>query len=78
MYENLKYSNAEEVAQGLMDAFSNGVYDRIDLVYNQFKNAAIQKLVVEQFLPVEIADSKPSNSDAHRYINNYLFEPKCS
>ncbi len=75
LYENLKYGNAEEVAQGLMDSFSNGEYDRIDLVYNQFKNAAIQKLVVEQFLPVEIADSKPANSDSHHYFNNYLFEP---
>lgn len=75
LYENLKYCNAEEVAQGLMDSFSRGDYDRIDLVYNQFKNAAIQKLVVEQFLPVDIADSKPANSDSHHYFNNYLFEP---
>ena len=75
LYDNLQYSTAESVAQGLMDAFSNGEYNRIDLVYNQFKNAAIQKLVVEQFLPVEINDNNPLNTNAHRFINNYLFEP---
>ena len=75
LYDGLQYASAESVAQGLMNAFSDGDYDRIDLVYNQFKNAAIQKLVVEQFLPVEIKENKPSDSDAHHYFDNYLFEP---
>lgn len=75
LYEGLNYSTAEVVAQGLMDAFSNGEYDRIELVYNQFKNAAVQKLVVEQFLPVEIKGKKPVNQDVHHYFNNYYFEP---
>jgi len=75
LYDNLQYSSAEEVAQNLMDSFSNGEYDRIDLVYNQFKNAAIQKLTVEQFLPVEIIHETGTSSDTHHYINNYIFEP---
>ena len=75
LYDNLKYSTAEEIAHGLMNSFSTGEYDRIELVYNQFRNAAIQKLVVEQFLPVEIAEDKPIVADSHHYLNNYLFEP---
>jgi len=77
LYDNLNYTRAEEVAQRLMDAYSNGEYDRIDLVYNQFKNAAIQKLTVEQFLPVEIKEEGDSNSksDPHHYFNNFIFEP---
>jgi F-type H+-transporting ATPase subunit gamma len=36
-----------------MDAFVNKEFDRVDIVYNQFKNAAIQRVTVEQFLPIE-------------------------
>jgi F-type H+-transporting ATPase subunit gamma len=75
LYESLQYSSAEKIAQELMNSFENGEYDHIDLVYNQFKNAAIQKLMVEQFLPVEIKEEKQSHGDAHHYFNDYIFEP---
>ena len=58
-----------------MNSFSNGEYDHIDLVYNQFKNAAIQKLMVEQFLPVEIKEVPTHIADTHQYFSNYIFEP---
>ncbi len=75
LYDGLQFSSAEVVAQELMDAFSNGEYDHIELVYNQFKNAAIQKLVVEQFLPVELKEDMLPDSGTHRYFNDYIFEP---
>jgi F-type H+-transporting ATPase subunit gamma len=75
LYDGLQYNSAEEVAQELMNAYSRGEYDRIDLVYNQFKNAAIQKLTVEQFLPVKIDETEQMETSVHRYINNYIFEP---
>lgn len=75
IYENLKYSTAEPISEGLMEAFTKGEYDRIELVYNQFRNAAVQKLVVEQYLPVEIKENKQTVADTHQYFNNYVFEP---
>ena len=75
LYDALEYSTVEEIASMLMDSYTSGEYDRIDLVYNQFKNAAVQKLVVEQFLPVEIRKEGPADTDAHHYVNNYIFEP---
>jgi len=75
LYDGLQYKRAEVVAQDLMNSFSNGEYDRIDLVYNQFKNAAVQKLMVEQFLPVEISEEPSHNADTHHYFSNYIFEP---
>ncbi|MEI7830160.1 MAG: ATP synthase F1 subunit gamma [Prolixibacteraceae bacterium] len=75
LYDGLQYSSAEKVAQDLMDSFENSEYDHIDLVYNQFKNAAIQKLTVEQFLPVEIKEEKLSHDDSHHYFSDYIFEP---
>ena len=50
-------------------------YDRIILVYNQFKNAAVQRLVAEQYLPIvpdTIAGSKETKTSE---IADYIFEP---
>lgn len=75
LYEGLGYLNAETAAQGLMDAYSDGRYDRIYLVYNQFKNAAVQRIVVEQFLPVEIKPEGKLNKGSNHFVDNYIFEP---
>jgi F-type H+-transporting ATPase subunit gamma len=75
LFNNLDYSTAEVVAQDLMNSFSAGEYDRIDLVYNQFRNAAVQKLVVEQFLPVEIKENVVRDSETHHYFSDYILEP---
>jgi F-type H+-transporting ATPase subunit gamma len=75
LYDVLQFERVEEVALSLMNSFSNSEYDRIDLVYNQFKNAAVQKLVVEQFLPVEIKNNDVTDSDTNHYVHNYIYEP---
>ena len=41
-----------------MKAFTDKEYDRVELVYNQFKNAAVQIQTAEQFLPVEISEEE--------------------
>jgi F-type H+-transporting ATPase subunit gamma len=53
-----------------MDLFIDGSYDKIEVVYNQFKNAATQIPQVEQFLPIKPIEEGEaiSNSD-------YIFEP---
>ena len=68
--ENASYELIEKQAQSLMDLFTTGKYDRIELIYNQFKNAASQLLSREQFLPLEM--DEPDES-VHQH--NYIFEP---
>ncbi len=69
IYDNLTFEKVAEIADGLMDAFRNKTFDRIDIVYNKFKNAAVQILTREQFLPVKHEDNRsPVNND-------YIFEP---
>ncbi|MCE1199457.1 MAG: ATP synthase F1 subunit gamma [Marinilabiliales bacterium] len=75
LYDGLTFTSAEKVAGDLMQAYSQGTYDRIDLIYNQFKNAAMQRLVVEQFLPVRLNEVGMESTDSHRFFNNYFFEP---
>jgi F-type H+-transporting ATPase subunit gamma len=71
LFDNLTFEPVSEVASSLMVDFISGKYDRIDLVYNRFINAASQELVSEQFLPV-----LPSTADAHKqHTDNYIFEP---
>ena len=69
LFHGLNFENAAVVGQYLMDAFRNGDYDRIDIVYNQFKNVATQILITEQFLPVlPVASGKKQDND-------YIFQP---
>ena len=60
------------VADGLMDDFAEKRVDRVELVYNQFKNSLSQVLSNEQFLPIETRASQPGRS---RQSNDYIYEP---
>jgi len=71
LHDSLTFSNVAPVAQNVMNLFSNGTYDRIELVYNQFKNAAVQVLVNEQFLPVSI----PKENKTLAFRHDFIFEP---
>jgi F-type H+-transporting ATPase subunit gamma len=56
-----------------MERFTAGYYDRVDLVYNEFKNVATQIIRTEQFLPVEeVVDSQ---AVVDTTISDYIFEP---
>jgi len=69
VFDNLSFDTAAEIANHLMELFSDETYDKIELVYNKFKNAATQIITHEQFLPiVPLVDKKNTNVD-------YLFEP---
>lgn len=56
VFDSLTFENVAEVANLLTDKFVAGEYDKIEIVYNQFKNAATQLVMTEQFLP--LADRK--------------------
>ena len=69
LLDDLNYEVLANWAGYLMDDFKRHRWDRIELVYNQFKNAGSQVPVVERFLPVE---KNPEESDEHL---NFIFEP---
>jgi F-type H+-transporting ATPase subunit gamma len=50
--EGVNYADSTVLANHMMRLFSDKTFDRIDVVYNRFKNAVIQELLAEQFLPV--------------------------
>ncbi|MBD0831180.1 ATP synthase F1 subunit gamma [Aestuariibaculum sediminum] len=69
VFDDLTFDNVSEIAQLLMDKFVAGEFDKIEIVYNKFKNAATQIVMTEQFLPIV-----PVQSDSSVNLD-YLFEP---
>ncbi|HNW97658.1 MAG TPA: ATP synthase F1 subunit gamma [Bacteroidales bacterium] len=67
------FENAAPIAEQLMKWFETGKYDRIEIIYNQFKNAGVQILVNEQYLPV--APPKTNVSVTKKQQTDYIFEP---
>lgn len=70
LFDKLNFSTTSEFADKVMESFLSKQFDKVVLVYNQFKNAAVQTPVEEQLLPIVAAKSgeKKLNVD-------YLFEP---
>jgi len=73
-YDKMNFATVSEIAQTIMDSYAHGDYDHVELVYNQFKNAAVQNLVNEQFLPVKPIKPEVSKSKSASNLS-YLFEP---
>ncbi len=69
VFDDLTFHNVAEIAEQLMKLYVDGSYDKIELVYNQFKNAATQIIITEQFLPIV-----PMKSESKNQVD-YLFEP---
>lgn len=76
LYDKLAYVNVAPVAERIMQAFADGTYDKVVLVYNQFKNAAVQITQFEQFLPV--VASTDNNAGKKGMTADYIFEPSRS
>ncbi|MDX9725655.1 MAG: ATP synthase F1 subunit gamma [Bacteroidales bacterium] len=71
LLNELSFENVNELAEKVMKGFVDGEYDRVELIYNHFKNAAVQQLTTERFLPVEssaVSEKKTTPAD-------YIYEP---
>lgn len=71
LFNDLTFENVSHLASRVMDSFTSGKFDRVDIIYNQFKNAAVQNLTNEAFLPVE---TLPAHTGATTAVD-YIYEP---
>ena len=69
VFDKLNYDTAAPIAEKIMEAFITNQFDKVVLVYNQFKNAAVQVVQAEQLLPVVPTVSTTSAA------TDYIFEP---
>jgi F-type H+-transporting ATPase subunit gamma len=71
LLNDLTFDNVNQVADRIMKSFVSKEFDRVEFVYNQFKNAAVQNLTNEVFLPVEMEPSEK----AKEVPVDYIYEP---
>jgi F-type H+-transporting ATPase subunit gamma len=65
------FNKVAPVAEEIMNFFVSGQFDKVILVYNKFRNAAVQQLVEEQFLPVP----KKEEEEEKGIRTDYIYEP---
>lgn len=70
IFDDLNFTTASAIADSVMQYFVEKKFDKIILVYNQFKNAGVQILTEEQFLPIV-----PSETEDVKFQKDYIFEP---
>jgi F-type H+-transporting ATPase subunit gamma len=88
VWDNLNFNTINEIAEKIMQAFLNKKYDRVEIIYNKFKNAATQILTTENFLPITVEKSKENAEKSKEIIEkskeikkenkaliDYIFEP---
>ena len=73
LYNDLNFANASLITESIMDGFLKGKYDRVEIVYNHFRNAAVQYLITEQLLPVPKPEVKEQDAKATQI--DYILEP---
>jgi len=71
VYGDLRFDVVAPIAEEIMKQFAEGEYDKVEIVYNQFKNAAVQYVVTEQLLPIVPAKAATTS----KAVNDYIFEP---
>jgi F-type H+-transporting ATPase subunit gamma len=74
LLDDLAFENVAPVAQELLKEFAGKKYDRIDIIYNQFKNAAVQVITVEQLLPIPPQVSTVDSAKEKSKLD-FIFEP---
>ena len=76
LFNNLNFASVSAVTEFVMEEFKKGVYDRVEVVYNLFRNAAVQELKVEQLLPLLPAEDNNSKAVQTPDIAvDYIIEP---
>ncbi|WP_456459595.1 ATP synthase F1 subunit gamma [Reichenbachiella sp.] len=75
IFGDLSFDQAKVAAEYVMKSFVDGDYDKVELVYNEFKNVATQILQVEQFLPVEQVEATAEEAESAFTNQEYIYQP---
>ncbi len=73
VFSALNFENVSLITESIMQGFVDGKYDKVEVIYNQFKNAAMQILTVEQLLPVPKVEQKAQATTTTQV--DYILEP---
>ena len=73
LWDEITFDGAKQEAQALMDGFVAGEFDKVVILYNSFKNAAVQEPQAEQFLPIAMEEKLSSTEVTD--TTEYIYEP---
>ena len=73
LYAALTFENVTKITDAIMDGFVKGEYDRVEVIYNRFRNAAVQFITTEQLLP--LVKEEEVKTDAKAANVDYILEP---
>ncbi|KGE15398.1 ATP synthase F1 subunit gamma [Sphingobacterium deserti] len=73
LYSDLNFLNVSQVTDYVMEEYKAGNIDRVEVVYNEFRNAAVQILTAEQLLPLLPEEKEESDKSAAEV--DYIIEP---
>ena len=73
VFDRLSFEHALDIGQNVVSQYYAGTFDQLYVVYNEFKSAMQQEVIVEKFLPIESLDD--ARGDDTQTIGGYLYEP---
>jgi len=73
IFERLSYEHGIEIAQAASDQYTSGMFDEAHIIYNEFKSAMQQRVIVEQLFPIESFED--NGAVAESLGGSYLYEP---
>ncbi len=72
VFHDLKFSAARDLASEVTKGYLDGLYDKVDVIYNEFKNILQQRLAIEQFLPIP---KEVVKQEENQFELEYIYEP---
>jgi F-type H+-transporting ATPase subunit gamma len=72
VFDRLTYEHGIEIGQDLIEQYTNGAFDELYVIYNEFKSAIQQRVIVEKFFPIESLDQ---SNEGTPLGGGYLYEP---
>ena len=75
LFTRLSFEEVAKAIEWIMESFENGTYDRVEVCYQQFKNAATQITQYEQILPITKLEAEESDDNAAKHRTDFVFEP---
>ncbi|ARS41452.1 ATP synthase F1 subunit gamma [Sphingobacteriaceae bacterium GW460-11-11-14-LB5] len=77
VYSALTFENVTKISDAIMAGFIKGEFDKVEVVYNRFRNAAVQFITTEQLLPLPKAEEAPADLKTDKKTTNvdYILEP---
>ncbi len=73
VFDRLSYEHALDIGHDLTQEFTKGTFDELDIIYNEFKSAIQQRVIVERLLPIEAFE--PDGQAGEASGGSFLYEP---